>query len=51
MKQIVLRMFDSDLARRVEKGFDIHIAYSSSALLLASLETLRELHALNAVGD
>jgi Trk K+ transport system NAD-binding subunit len=30
--KVVLRMFDSDLARRVEKGFDIHTAYSSSAL-------------------
>lgn len=30
--KIVMRMFDPDLARRVEKGFGIHTAYSVSAL-------------------
>ena len=30
--KIVLRMFDPDLARRVEKGFGIHTAFSVSAL-------------------
>ena len=30
--KIVLRMFDADLARRVEKGFGIHTAFSTSAL-------------------
>ncbi|MBK8984963.1 MAG: NAD-binding protein [Chloroflexi bacterium] len=30
--KVVLRMFDSDLARRVEKGFGIHTAFSGSAL-------------------
>jgi Trk K+ transport system NAD-binding subunit len=30
--KVVLRMFDGDLARRVEKGFGIHTAYSGSAL-------------------
>lgn len=30
--KVVLRMFDPDLARRVEKGFGIHTAYSTSAL-------------------
>lgn len=30
--KIVLRMFDPDLARRVEKGFGIHTAFSTSAL-------------------
>lgn len=30
--KIVMRMFDSDLARRVEKGFGIHTAYSISDL-------------------
>ena len=30
--KVVLRMFDADLARRVEKGFGIHTAYSTSAL-------------------
>jgi voltage-gated potassium channel len=30
--KVVLRMFDEDLARRVEKGFGIHTAYSTSAL-------------------
>ncbi len=30
--RVVLRMFDADLARRIEKGFDIHIAFSTSAL-------------------
>jgi Trk K+ transport system NAD-binding subunit len=30
--KVVLRMFDSDLARRVEKGFGIHTAFSVSAL-------------------
>jgi Trk K+ transport system NAD-binding subunit len=30
--KVVMRMFDSDLARRVEKGFGIHTAYSTSAL-------------------
>ncbi len=30
--KVVMRMFDPDLARRVEKGFGIHTAYSVSAL-------------------
>ncbi|MBN1146383.1 MAG: potassium channel protein [Anaerolineales bacterium] len=30
--KIVLRTFDADLARRVEKGFGIHTAFSTSAL-------------------
>ena len=30
--KIVMRMFDSDLARRIEKGFGIHTAFSTSAL-------------------
>ncbi len=30
--KVVMRMFDPDLARRVEKGFDIHTAFSTSAL-------------------
>lgn len=30
--KVVLRMYDPDLARRVEKGFGIHTAFSSSAL-------------------
>jgi Trk K+ transport system NAD-binding subunit len=30
--KVVMRMFNSDLARRVEKGFGIHTAFSSSAL-------------------
>lgn len=30
--KVVLRMFDPDLARRVEKGFGIHTALSTSAL-------------------
>lgn len=30
--KVVLRMFDGDLARRVEKGFGIHTAFSGSAL-------------------
>ena len=30
--KVVLRMFDGELARRVEKGFGIHTAYSGSAL-------------------
>jgi len=30
--KVVMRMFDSDLARRVEKGFGIHTAFSTSAL-------------------
>jgi len=30
--KIVMRMFDPDLARRVEKGFGIHTAFSTSAL-------------------
>jgi len=30
--KIVMRMFDADLAGRVEKGFGIHTAYSTSAL-------------------
>ncbi len=29
---VVMRMFDSDLARRIEKGFGIHTAFSTSAL-------------------
>jgi voltage-gated potassium channel len=30
--KVVMRLFDADLARRVEKGFGIHTAYSTSAL-------------------
>jgi len=30
--KVVMRMFDPDLARRVEKGFGIHTAFSTSAL-------------------
>ena len=30
--KIVMRLFDPDLARRVEKGFGIHTAFSTSAL-------------------
>ena len=30
--KVVMRMFDSDLARRVQKGFGIHTAFSTSAL-------------------
>jgi Trk K+ transport system NAD-binding subunit len=30
--KVVMRMFDPDLARRIEKGFDIHTAFSTSAL-------------------
>jgi voltage-gated potassium channel len=30
--KVVMRMFDPDLARRIQKGFDIHTAYSTSAL-------------------
>ena len=30
--KVVMRMFDSDLARRVERGFGIHTAFSTSAL-------------------
>jgi voltage-gated potassium channel len=30
--KVVMRMFDADLARRIEKGFDIHTAFSTSAL-------------------
>jgi Trk K+ transport system NAD-binding subunit len=30
--KVVMRLFDADLARRVEKGFGIHTAFSTSAL-------------------
>jgi voltage-gated potassium channel len=30
--KVVMRMFDADLAKRVEKGFGIHTAFSTSAL-------------------
>lgn len=30
--KVVMRMFDADLARRIEKGFGIHTAFSTSAL-------------------
>lgn len=30
--KVVMRMFDADLARRVEKGFGIHTAFSTSSL-------------------
>jgi hypothetical protein len=30
--KVVMSMFDEDLALRVEKGFGIHTAFSSSAL-------------------
>ncbi|UCC89233.1 MAG: NAD-binding protein [Anaerolineales bacterium] len=30
--RVVMRLFDADLARRVEKGFGIHTAFSTSAL-------------------
>ncbi|MCA9973799.1 MAG: TrkA family potassium uptake protein, partial [Anaerolineales bacterium] len=34
--KVVMRMFDTDLARRVEKGFGIHTAFSTSALAAPS---------------
>ena len=34
--KVVLRMFDPDLARRVESGFGIHTAFSTSALAASS---------------
>ena len=34
--KVVMRMFDPDLARRVEKGFGIHTAFSTSALAAPS---------------
>ena len=30
--RVVMRMFDEDLAKQIEKGFDIHTAYSTSSL-------------------
>jgi len=30
--KVVMRMFDAEIARRVEKGFDIHTAFSTTAL-------------------
>jgi voltage-gated potassium channel len=30
--RVVMRMFDEELAKKVEKGFDIHAAFSTSAL-------------------
>jgi Trk K+ transport system NAD-binding subunit len=30
--RVVLRMFDHDLAKKIEKGFDIHFAFSTSAV-------------------
>lgn len=30
--KVVMRMFDADLAKRIEKGFGIHTAFSTSAL-------------------
>jgi voltage-gated potassium channel len=30
--KVIMRLFDADLAKRVEKGFGIHTAYSTSAL-------------------
>jgi len=30
--RVVMRMFDGELAKKVEKGFDIHAAFSTSAL-------------------
>jgi Trk K+ transport system NAD-binding subunit len=34
--KVVMRMFDADFARRVEKGFGIHTAFSTSALAAPS---------------
>ena len=34
--KVVMRMFDADLARRVENGFGIHTAFSTSALAAPS---------------
>jgi Trk K+ transport system NAD-binding subunit len=34
--KVVMRMFEADLARRVEKGFGIHTAFSTSALAAPS---------------
>ena len=35
--RVVMRMFDGELARKVEKGFDIHAAFSTSALAAPAL--------------
>jgi Trk K+ transport system NAD-binding subunit len=37
--KIVMRMFDPDLAQRIEKGFGIHTAYSVSALAAPTIAT------------
>lgn len=37
--KIVMRMFDPDLATRIEKGFGIHTAYSVSALAAPTIAT------------
>lgn len=37
--KIVMRMFDADLAQRIEKGFGIHTAYSVSALAAPTIAT------------
>jgi voltage-gated potassium channel len=35
--RVVMRMFDGELARKVKKGFDIHAAFSTSALAAPAL--------------
>jgi Trk K+ transport system NAD-binding subunit len=37
--KVVMRMFDAELAARVEKGFGIHTAYSVSALAAPTIAT------------
>lgn len=37
--KVVMRLFDADLAKRVEKGFGIHTAFSTSALAAPTLAT------------
>ena len=52
--KVVMRMFDPDLARRVEKGFGIHTAFSTSALaapIFASAAMLVDVKHSFYVGD
>jgi Trk K+ transport system NAD-binding subunit len=35
--RVVMRMFDGELAKKVEKGFDLHAAFSTSALAAPAL--------------
>ncbi len=52
--KVVMRMFDSDLARRVEKGFGIRTAFSTSALaapIFASAAMRLNVHHSFYVGD